>query len=216
MRIFKKEKRVVGLILQHIDKTGECVETATDAVGAFLSGDVDKAASSSETTNSLEADADALLRDIREQLYSGAYLPLIRGDIYRLMSAVDDVANKAEDCSDCIHFQKPRVAEEYRADILAIVSLTRDCFAEFKKALRAFFKPKGKIDKLREHTRKVSELESLIDGNERALTLQIFDSSLPLSEKLHLSRLLSSIVRISDVIEDAADELEFIGLKSIV
>lgn len=214
--MFKKEKRVVGLILEHIDKTGECLGIVTDAVTAYVSGSFEEAAAAANHVDTVETDADRLLRDIRELLYSGAYLPLIRRDIYRLMSAVDNVANKAEDCYDFVNYQKPQIREEYKAEILAIVALTGGCFTEFKKALKAFFKPKGKVAKLREHTRRVSELESQIDNNERALTTQIFDSSLSLSEKMHLHRLLSTIVRISDVIEDAADELELVSLKSIV
>lgn len=214
--MFKKEKRVVGLILEHIDKTGECIEIATDAVKAYASGRLEEAAAAADRVNTVETDADTLLRDIRELLYSGAYLPLIRRDIYRLMSAIDNAANKAEDCYDFVNYQKPRIADEYKTEIIAIVELTVGCFTEFRKALKAFFKPKGKLEKLREHTRRVSELESQIDDHERALTTQIFDSSLSLGEKMHLRRLLSTIVRISDVIEDAADELELVSLKSIV
>jgi len=217
MFIFKKEKRVVELALQHIDKTGECLEFMAESVKALVSeGRVEEVAAAANRVSDLESDADKLLRNIRELLYSGAYLPLIRGDIYRLMSAIDNVANKAEDCCEFVNYQKPAIAKEYQAEIIAIVDLTLACYAEFRNALRAFFSPEGTKDTLREHTKKVSELESLIDGNERSMTSQIFASSLPLSDKLHFRGLLSGIVCISDVIEDATDELELVSLKSVV
>jgi predicted phosphate transport protein (TIGR00153 family) len=216
MQIFKKEKHVVKLVLEHIDKTAECVQTMTDNVRAFVSGNYSAAEIAASRINSFESDADTLLRSIRELLYSGAYLPHIRGDIYRLMSRVDDVANKAEDCHDFFHYQKPDIAEEYRSQIAAILELTSGCFLEFQKALQAYFDPKGDIDTVRAHTRKVSELESLIDDNEQALTAQIFDSSLEKSDKIHLRQCLTQIVTISDTIEDAADELELAGVKAIV
>ncbi len=216
MFIFKKEKRVKGLVLQHIDKTDECLTVTCDAIKDFLSVDNGEMSTAANRITTLENEADSLLREIRELLYSGAYLPTIRGDIYRLMSTVDDVANKAENCSDFICYQKPQIAEEYRSEIIAIVELTHGCFSEFRKALKIFFKKNGKEDKLREHMKRVSELESFIDDNERALTAQIFDSTLPLSDKIHLRHFLNKIVCLSDIIEDACDALDLVNLKSII
>lgn len=216
MFIFKKEKRVLDLVLKHVDKTGECLDIACDEIEVYLSGDVENMRATADRVNLLEEEADKVLREIREVLYSGAYLPSIRGDVYRLMSAVDKVANKVEDCSDFFCYQKPSVADEYKSQIIAITDLTKGCYAELAKALKIFFSQKGKDEKLREHAKKVSELESLIDDNERALTAQIFDSSLPMSEKIHLRRLLHRMSDISDKIEDATDVLQLLNLKSIV
>ncbi len=216
MLMFKKEKRVVELALRHIETTADCLEVMTNALKAFVSGKDDEWAETVDRENRLEHEADNLLREIRELLYSGAYLPAIRGDLYRLMSAVDDVANKSENCYDFVFYQKPQVTQEYRSEIIAIVELTLGCFLEFRQALETFFAAKGEVDTIRQHTKRVGELESLIDDNERALTARVFDSSLPLSEKLHLRRLIVKIVCVSDVIEDAADELELVSLKSIV
>ena len=161
MLIFKKEKRVSELALQHVDKTCECLAVVAEAVKAYTTGNKDESAGVASQVNSLEADADRMLRDIRGLLYEGAYLPTIRADIYQLLAAVDDVANKAENCYDFVNYQKPNIPDEYQAEIIAIMDLTLGCGTEFRKALKKFFKPKGEMDKLREHTKKVSELESL-------------------------------------------------------
>ncbi len=216
MLIFKKEKRVSELALQHVDKTYECLTVVAEAVKAYASGQQAESANVANEVNSLEADADRMLRDIRALLYEGAYLPTIRADLYRLMAVVDDVANKAEDCYDFVNYQKPRIPEEYQAEIISIMDLTLGCGNEFRKALKKFYKPKGEMEKLRAHTRKVSELESLIDDNERTLMAAIFESALPLGEKQHLSELLALMTCISDTIEDAADELELVSLKSVI
>ena len=216
MLIFKKEKQVVELALTHADKTGESLAIMAASVKAFAAGDLEQLADSTAHVHRLETEADGILRDIRELLYSGAYLPTIRGDIYRLLSAVDDVTNKVEGCLDFVNYQKPASLDTYQSEIIAILDLTEGCFSELRKALRAFFKPKGTVEKLREHARDVGEIESLIDAKERALTLQIFDSALPIGEKLHLVQLLAKITQISDEIENTADGLELVSLKSII
>ena len=216
MLIFKKEKKVVELALRHAEKTGESLQIMVDAVKGFLADDHTSLEESSTRVNSLETEADSLLRDIRELLYSGAYLPTIRGDIYRLLSAVDDVTNKIENALDFVNYQKPISSRAYVEPLEEILDMTLDCFSELSEALRAFFKPKGKVEDLREHCRQVGEFESSIDDKERSLTLSIFESDLPLAKKQHIVKLLGHIAQISDEIENAADELELASLKSII
>jgi len=216
MQIFKKEKQVVELALRHADKTGESLGIMIMALKAYAANNLEQLAESTSSVHSLESDADDILREIRELLYSGAYLPTIRGDIHRLLSAVDDVANKVEGCLDFVNYQKPESLHTYQSEINTILDLTESCYSDLRKALRAFFKPKGKVEELRDHTRGVGENESLIDARERALTQQIFESGLPMGEKMHLVQLLTRITQISDEIENTADELELLSLKSII
>jgi len=216
MLIFKKEKQVVELALKHAETTDESLRIMVEAIKGFFGDGGKSLAKSAARVNELETEADSLLRDIRELLYSGAYLPTIRGDIYRLLSAVDDVTNKIENALDFVNYQKPISTRAYVEPLEEILDMTVDCFSELSKALRAFFKPKGKVEDLREHCRRVGELESSIDNNERNLTLKVFESDLPLAEKQHIVKLLARIVQISDKIENAADELELASLKSII
>ena len=216
MLIFKKEQRVVDLAFKHIEKSAECVQATTDSLNAYVDGDDSALHAAASRVYGLESEADALLREIRDVLYSGAYLPLIRGDIYHLMSEVDDVSNKAEACFDCFHNQLPDIPEEYRPEFRAVLDLTAECFAQFQKALKAFFGPKDKLEKVRQHSKNVSELESRIDEIERDLTTRIFQSSLDKGDKLHLRHCLRRIAAISDATEDAADELQLVSVKSIV
>jgi predicted phosphate transport protein (TIGR00153 family) len=216
MLIFKKEKAVVELIFRHIDKSADCVRATIDSLKAYIADNNSDSTAAVRLVNSLESEADALLREIRDMLYSGAYLPQIRGDIYRLMSAIDGVSNRAEDCFDQFHYQFPEIPDEYVADIDAILDLTLECFLALQKGLKAFFGPKDKLEKVRKHGMRVSEYESRIDKLERDLTARIFKTTMDKGEKLHLQRCLSKIAAISDAIEDAADQLQWVSVKSIV
>ena len=216
MLIFKKEKAVIELIFRHIDKSAECVQATIDSLRAYVADNNSDSAPALRLVNSLESEADTLLREIRDMLYSGAYLPQIRGDIYRLMSAIDRVNNKAEDCFDHFHFQFPEIPEEYRGDINEILDLTLECFSALQKGLKAFFGPKDKMEKVRKHGVRVSEFESRIDKLERELTARIFKAGMDKGEKLHLQSCLRKTAAISDAIEDAADQLQWVSVKSII
>lgn len=216
MLIFKKEKRVVQLILQHIEKTAESVQETTNSLRAYLSDAHSEPLGTNCRVYNLESEADALLREIRELLYSGAYLPSIRGDIYRLMSTVDSVSNKAESCFDFFCNQMPAIPDKYKSGFGEAIDTTDECFKEFRKALQSFLGPKDKVKSVRKHSKAVGELESKIDQVERDLTAKIFSSSLEKGEKIHLRQALGRVTAISDCIENAADELELISLKSII
>lgn len=216
MLIFKKEKQVVELALNHTKITGECLDIMTRAVRKFITEMDGQLAESARQVNELETEADKALRDIRELLYSGAYLPTIRGDIYRLLSAVDDVANKVENCLDFVNYQRPASAGRYAQELTEILDLTLSCYESLALAMRAFFKPKGQVEELREQARNVGKTESEIDARERALTAKIFESDLSLAEKQHTVQLLEKLTRISDRLENTADELQLLSLKSII
>ena len=216
MLIFKKEKAVIELIFRHIDKTAECVQATIDSLSAYIKDNNSDSTEAVRLVNNLESEADTLLREIRDMLYSGAYLPQIRGDIYRLMSAIDGVSNKAENCFDHFHYQFPEIPDEFAADMDAILDLTSECFAALQKGLKAYFGPKDKLEKVRKHGMRVSEFESRIDALERELTARIFKTNIDKGEKLHLRRCLRKITAISDATEDAADQLQWVSVKSIV
>lgn len=216
MLIFKKEKAVIELVLRHIETTRDCVHSTIESMKAYVSGEFSDSRASIGEVNRLESEADTLLREIREILYSGAYLPQMRGDIYGLMSKIDNVSNKAEDCFDYFYYQNPKVPEEFKPQMVAILDLTMECFLAFGKALKAYFGPKDKLEKVRKHSVRVSELESQIDAIEREITARIFKSELETGEKLHLRGCLIKIVSISDATEDAADRLEWVSVKSVV
>ncbi len=216
MQIFKKEKKVVELALRHVDLTRESLGIMAAAVKAAASDDLSGLDSAAKSVNRLETDADEALRDIRDLLYSGAYLPTIRGDLYRLLSAVDKITNRIEGCVEFVSSQKPLATDGFGEEVNELLDLTVACFDHLELALRAFFKPKGRVDDLREHSRAVGDTESRVDKRERALIAKIFSSDMPLAEKQHIAEMVSRITRISDQIENTADELELLSLKSII
>ena len=216
MQILKKEKQVVELALDHFDKTGEALRIMIAAMRGYVVGDLDGLDEATSSVDQLESEADDRLREIRGLLYSGAFLPTIRGDLYRLFSEVDKIANRVESCLDFVDQQQPGNVEDYRTEFKKILDLTADCYGALKRAMEAYLDPKLELEELREHASQVSKIESMIDDIQRSLTSTIFRSNLTLAEKLHLAQLLLHIVGVSDQAENATDELELLSLKSII
>ena len=85
-----------------------------------------------------------------------------------------------------------------------------------RKALKDFFKPKGRLEKLHEHVNRVGEIETEVDSRESETTRALFVTSQELAEKMQVAELVKQIGNIADLSENASDELEFAAMKSVV
>ncbi len=216
MKIFKKEKKVAELAMHYLGIVDDCVASARECVDAYLEGDLERADAARIKTSTLESDADTARRDIGDTLHSGAYLPLIRGDIYSLIDALDSVPNAAEACCGFLVGQRPQIPETLKEKFRELAHATFDILSPLDKAVKRFFKPKGKIDAIREQTKAVGVQETAVDRLEWDLTTALFgDDSLDLSVKIHAKRAILQIVEMSDRAEDCAEQLELVAVKSV-
>jgi len=217
MFLFKKEKEVIELILKHLDVVEECLMDGIKTVEFYLDGNISEAKVWSRKSRSTESEADIIRYGIRDKLYSGAYLPLLREDIYKLIESIDKVANAGEACSDFFLNQRPLIPDEMKSQFLAIARDSLGIIEPLKLAVLCYFKGECKIEVVREHTKDVGMQESHVDKLEWDLTKEIFIStSLDFAHKHHLRNCLDAIVEVSDRAEDACDQLELATLKSMV
>lgn len=214
--LFKKEKEVIELILKHLDAVEESLKTGIQTIEIYLEDNISEAKALARKVRSMESEADLVRYNIRDKLYSGAYLPLLREDIYKLIESVDKVGNAGEACCDFFLNQRPTIPEEMRAHFVAVVQESLGIIDNLKLAVLCYFKGECKIEIVREHTKEVGLQESRVDKLEWDLTKEIFTSSLDFSHQLHLKSCLDYIVEVSDRAEDAGDQLELATLKSMV
>lgn len=213
--LFKKEKEVIELVSNYLDEMEACILTALKSIEVYLDGDVKEAKLLARQTRSLESEADLIRHEIRDKLYLGAYLPLLREDIYKLVESLDKVANAGEACSNFFLNQRPRIPEHLNAQFHAVVKESLGIVEPLKEAVFCFLKGECTVDTVREYARDVGMKESEVDRIEWDLTKAIFVSSLEHSQKMHLKLCLDAIVEVSDRAEDAADQLELVTLKSM-
>ncbi len=216
MIFYKKEKEVIELILRHADIVEECMQTAMKTIDTYLKGEKEKAKILSQETDKIESQADLVRYEIRDKLYTGAFLPRLRDDIYRLVESFDEVANASESCCDFFLNQRPEFPVELKAMFLEVSSQSLGVIKPLKEALLCFIKGECPIEVARHHAKEVGLKESHVDNIEWDLTKEIFVSSIEFSRKIHLKLCLDRIAMVSDKAKDAADLLDRVTLKSMV
>ncbi|MCB1226822.1 MAG: DUF47 domain-containing protein [Verrucomicrobiales bacterium] len=216
MKFFKKEQQVTDLALEYLTASAECVQCAQHALDDYLHQRFDQAQSTYQRVDTLETKADNLRRDIGDLLSSGAYLPLIRGDIYSLIEACDRVPNAAESCVAFFVSEHPEVPEAYVLPLQNLVRVGYSIFAPLQKAVTAFFTSAEDLEEIKEAYTEITKLESEVDDMEWELTINLFQSDLDLARKQHLKKALDRITHLSDKAEDAADLLHLLAVKSVL
>ena len=215
MILFKKEKEVVDLVNTFLASVDECLATAEASILAYLNADLKEAKLLARQVRELETRADVGRYDVRNKLYTGAYLPGMREDIYNIVESIDKVANAAEACCDFFLNQRPIVYDHLKPHFEMVVRETFGIGKSLKQAVSCFFNSECPLDEIRQYTQQVGLIESDVDKSEWDLTKIIFTSSIDHCYKLHLRSCLGSIVEISDRAEDAADLLELAALKAM-
>ena len=184
MLLFKKEKQVIEYILKHLDLVEDSLKTGIKTIEYYLEDNISVAKVLARKVRSLESEADIVRYDIRDKLYSGAYLPLLREDIYKLIESIDKVANAGEACCDFFLNQRPQVPPEMKPHFIAVVRESLGIIDDLKLAVLCYFKGECKIETVREHTKEIGLQESRVDKLEWDLTKEILTSPIDFAHQL--------------------------------
>lgn len=209
----REENKVMTLIGEHLEKVGESLQSMLSALQSYLQGDMSSAESYASKADIAESEADDIRRDISERLHQGAFLPIFREDVMKLVVTVDEMAARAEECCDFIVIQCPEVSEELKDDFL---SVARDSVAILSPLQDGMINLSKNFSLTREKVAEIHIDESKVDDLERELARRIFSTDLTLAQKMHLKHLVDLIVDIPDIAEDAAEIMEVLIVKKQV
>ena len=113
---------------------------------------------------------------------------------------------------NCYHFsiQKPNFPKEFHDDLIQLSVTVVNCVESLCLTVRSFFR---NISSVRDNGHKVTFYEKESDIQFSALARKIFNSNLPLDQKMHLRYFVEKIDRICDQAEDIADEIQIYAIK---
>ncbi|MCD6423736.1 MAG: TIGR00153 family protein [Elusimicrobia bacterium] len=206
----KKEKEVKKLIMMHLEKVSIVLNSMQDSVKFYLDGKIKEAKESGYQTHLVEEEADSLRREIIEKLHKGAFLPAFREDLIGFVAQQDKIADRSESCCDFFLTQRPEVPEEFIEKFNELLQATVKTFSPYKEAIVSMFED---YEVVKRNIKNVNTFEEEADTVEWHLTRDIFSSKLDLARKIHLRQFVFHIVEVSDVIEDAADNLDIFIVK---
>jgi uncharacterized protein len=206
----KKAKEVEKSIIEHADQVGKTILELQVMMKDYCQKDKHFKQESYEIHLD-EHEADKIRRRIGIMLYEGAFLPIYREDYFKLVEMVDKIANQSEAIGDFTTLTRPQIPDFIEPEIHSLIELTIAIFEELKIMIKCFLDGDKTLMK---SAVKIRELEQAIDKQQFYMTRTLFKSNLEKIEKLHTKDLIDGISKISNLVEDVADQFEIIAAKN--
>ena len=207
------EKQVMSLMEEHLSNVEVGLQNMLSVVESYFSGDLDSAESFTGKVHNAEETADDIRREISEMLHTGAFLPIFREDVIKLVGMMDTIIGCAQQCCRFITIQRPDVPDELKESFREVTRKSVAILSPLQESVENLSKD---FDVIAEKVNEVHRLESELDHSEWELSRRIFSTDLPLANKMHLRQLVDMILDISDITEDSAEVLEALVAKKQV
>ena len=212
--LFGQTKQLEREIDQFVDILSEVGLVFKSIVSLYLNnGNADKFDEMVKQVSGMESKADKITKEVERTLYEETLIPDARSDVLRLLEHMDELIGMYQ--SNCYHFsiQKPDFPKDFHKDLLNLSETVVNCVESLCLTVRSFFRD---IKSVRDNAHKVTFYEKESDIQFSSLARRIFNSDLPLDQKMHLRYFVEKIDRICDHAEDIADEIQIYTIKRSV
>ena len=209
--LFGQTKQLEREIDQFVDILSEVGLVFKSIVSLYLNnGNSDKFDGMVEQVRGMESKADKITKEVERTLYEETLIPDARSDVLRLLEHMDELIGMYQ--GNCYHFsiQKPDFPKEFHRDLISLCETVVNCVESLCLTVRSFFRDTKSV---RDDAHKVTFYEKESDIQFSSLARKIFDSKLPLDQKMNLRYFVEKIDRICDQAEDIADEIQIYAIK---
>ena len=209
--LFGQTKQLEREIDQFVDILSEVGLVFKSIVLLYLNnGNTDKFDEMVKQVSGMESKADKITKEVERALYEETLIPDARSDVLRLLEHMDELIGMYQ--GNCYHFsiQKPDFPKEFHKDLISLSNTVVNCVESLCLTVRSFFRDTKSV---RDNAHKVTFYEKESDKQFSSLARKIFDSDLPLDQKMHLRYFVEKIDRICDQAEDIADEIQIYAIK---
>ena len=156
----------------------------------------------------LEKVGDSVRREIALKLYEGAFLPGVRGNLYRLAETLDEVLDTIEDAT-VMFMIIPKIDGEIFPDCVRIAEINLKMSEEL---LRSFQSLKDRGD-LRDGTIKIRIMEEEVDSIKRDIFKKLMEKDVgSFWMGIATYNFIRHLTNVSDLIEDAGDIMQILNV----
>ncbi|MDC7225330.1 MAG: DUF47 family protein [Spirochaetales bacterium] len=201
----KETEKLLGKIL----KMGLVLK---EAAYAYFDDDYENFHHFVQESDRLESDVDHIRKDIELSIYGDMLIPESRGDVFKLLEALDDVADCIENVILEYDIERPEFPADISADMIKVVELSYSCIEKLLQAVAAFF---INAEKTSGYIQEVKFYEGEIDRYEESIKRKIFSGGgvTELAHKIQLRYFIEQTADISDYAEEVCERLAISRVK---
>jgi len=197
---------------KHVEETYQSVVYFSDAVEAFIRGDVGAKTLAIEKVSECEHKADILRSKMVDSLSESLLLPPDREDLMHFVKTLDKIADWTLGAARLLGFIEQKLPDDVLTNVSKATDLIVASVSKLKDGIIEI--TKNDLKKALSDAQDVGRLEHEADEQKRILIGVIIHAKLDPATLLLSYQLAEYLEGVTDKIEDAADFIKVIAIKA--
>jgi len=206
------EQAIIQDAQKHVEETYKTVSYFSEAVRAYILGDISGKASAIENVRRSEHEADILRSKMVKDLSEGLLLPPDREDLMHFVKTLDKIADWTNGSARLLGFIEGKLPEHILTNISTATELIIAGITKLKSGIHALTKNDLKQALL--DCDEVDRIEHEADDQKKLLIESIIHAKLEPTNLLLSYQLAEYLEGVTDKIEDAADLVKILAIRS--
>jgi len=207
-----EEQSILRDAQKHAEETHKTVTYFAEAVKAFIKGDLAAKTEAIENVRESEHQADLLRSKMVSELSESLLLPPDREDLMHFVKSLDRIADWTNGAARLLGFIEHKLPENVLANISASTGLIVNSISKLKDGIAAL--TKNDLKKALQDCEDVDHLEHEADDYKKILIESMIHAKLEPITFFLCYQLAEYLEGVTDKIEDAADLVKVVAIKS--
>ena len=207
-----EEKSIIEDAQKHVEETYKTVNYFAEAVRAFIQGDLEAKTKAIENVRESEHQADILRAKMISELSESLLMPPDREDLMHFVKTLDKIADWTNGAARILGFIEQRLPENILKNISSATELIFSSISKLKEAIASLIK--NDLKKALQDCEDVDNIEHDADDQKKFLIESIIHARLEPTSLLLSYQLAEYMEGVTDKIEDAADFVKVVAIKS--
>jgi len=207
-----EEQSILQDAQKHVEEIYKTVAYFSDAIKAFIQGDSAAKTAAIENVRQSEHAADILRSKMIDELSEGLLLPLDREELMQFVKGLDKIADWTNGAARILGFIEQKLPENILKNISTGTDLIFSSISKLKEAIQAI--TKNDLKKALQDCADVDRIEHDADDQKKILIESVIHAKLEPATLLLCYQLAEYLEGVTDKIEDAADFIKVLAIKS--
>jgi len=208
----EEEHSIIKDALKHVEETYKTVMSFSEAVHAFAQGDINGKSVAIEKVREGEHQADLLRSKMVKELSEGLLMPPDREDLMHFVKTLDKIADWTNGAARLLGFIEEKPPENIMKNISSATEIISASVSRLKEAIHAL--SKSDLKTALADCEEIGRLEHEADDQKKVLIGAIIHEKLEPTILLLTYQLAEYLEGVTDKIEDAADLIKVLAIKS--
>ncbi len=207
-----EEQSILQDARKHVEETYKTVHYFSDAIKAFIQDNLNAKAVAIENVRQSEHEADILRSKMVSELSEGLLMPPDREDLMHFAKTLDKIADWTNGAARLLGFIEHKLPENILKNISTAAELIVTSITKLREAIQSL--TKNDLKKALADCEEVDRLEHEADDQKKVLIESIIHAKLEPTSLLLTYQLAEYLEGVTDKIEDAADLIKVLAIKS--